>query len=89
MASGSRYRIYREKDDTLTAEQSPVMSAATCLPLPAMSLSVEAIPPIQPGLQLPGILGNGALIKFTSDGGDVDKVFRFFSDQVRQSPGDA
>jgi len=50
---------------------------------------VESVPPIQPGLKVPGILGNGALIKFTSDGGDVNKVFDFFSGQVRQSPEDA
>ena len=51
--------------------------------------AVESIPPIQPGLKMPGILGNGALIKFTSDGGDVNKVFDFFSGQLRQSPDDA
>jgi hypothetical protein len=52
-------------------------------------LSVESIPPIQPQIKLPGILGNGALIKFTSDGGDVDKVFAFFSEEIRKSPDDA
>jgi hypothetical protein len=51
--------------------------------------NMEAIPPINPDLQLPGILGNGSLIKFTSDGGDVNKVFDFFSGEVRKSPDDA
>ena len=51
--------------------------------------AAESIPPIQPGLKVPGILGNGALIKFTSDGGDVNKVLDFLSEQSRQSPDDA
>jgi hypothetical protein len=51
--------------------------------------SWESIPPIKPDLQLPGILGNGSLIKFASDGGDVNKVFDFFSGEVRKSPDDA
>jgi hypothetical protein len=50
---------------------------------------VELIPPIKSGLAVPDILGNGALIKFASDGGDVNKVFEFFSGQVRQFPEDA
>src|ERR1700683_1726899 len=50
---------------------------------------VDLIPPIKAGLPLPTILGNGALIKFASDGGDVTKVFNFFSGQVRQFPDDA
>jgi hypothetical protein len=48
----------------------------------------EAIPPILPDLRIPTILGNGALIQFASNGGDVDKVFNFFSEQARQSPKD-
>jgi hypothetical protein len=48
----------------------------------------EVIPPIEPGLKIPGILGNGALFKFGIDGGDLNKVFEFFSEQVRQSPDD-
>jgi len=50
---------------------------------------VELIPPIKPNLKLPTILGNGALIKFASGGGDLKKVFDFFSGRVRQSPEDA
>ena len=50
---------------------------------------MELIPPIQSGLKVADILGTGALIKFASDGGDVNKVFEFFSGQVRQSPDDA
>jgi hypothetical protein len=47
------------------------------------------VPAIVPGLTLPTILGNGALISFTSRGGDVDKVFAFFSGEARQKPDDA
>ncbi len=54
-----------------------------------MFTEIELIPPIKPGLKVPGILGNGALIQFTSNGGDVNKVFEFFAGQVRQAPGDA
>jgi hypothetical protein len=54
-----------------------------------MSSTADLIPRIEPGLKPPEILGNGALIKFASDGGDVGKVFDFFTEQVRQSPDDA
>ena len=50
---------------------------------------LEVIPPIEPGLKIPTILGNGALFKFGVGGGDIAKVFDFFSDKVRQSPHDA
>jgi hypothetical protein len=46
----------------------------------------EVIPPIQPGLIMPTILGNGALFKFGVKGGDLDKVFHFFEDEIRRSP---
>jgi glutathione synthase/RimK-type ligase-like ATP-grasp enzyme len=59
------------------------------LTLPDEIPEVETIPAIRSNLKLPTILGNGALIKFASDGGDVDKVFDFFSGEVRNSPGDA
>jgi len=55
----------------------------------SLDSNLESIPPIQRGLKVPTILGNGALIKFASDGGDVSKVFNFFSEQARQSPEDA
>lgn len=54
-----------------------------------MSLNSEVIPPIESGLKVPTILGNGALFKFGVDGGDLNKVFEFFSEQIRQSPDDA
>ncbi len=50
--------------------------------------STESVPPIQSDLKIPTILGNGALIQFGENGGDVDKVFHFFSEQVHQSPND-
>jgi hypothetical protein len=50
---------------------------------------MEVIPPIEPGLKVPTVLGNGALFKFGLKGGDLSKVFAFFSDQARQSPTDA
>jgi hypothetical protein len=49
----------------------------------------EAIPPIQPGLRVPTILGNGALFKFGVNGGDLDKVFHFYLEQSRKMPGEA
>jgi hypothetical protein len=48
----------------------------------------ETIPPIGPGLKVPTILGNGALIKVAHDGGDINKLFKWFSARVRQSPAD-
>jgi hypothetical protein len=50
---------------------------------------MESIPRIDPGLRPPTILGNGALIKFASDGGDVQKVVDFHAERVRQSSDDA
>jgi hypothetical protein len=47
------------------------------------------IPSIQPGLKPPTILGNGALFKFGVNGGDLNKVFDFYSGQVAKSPADA
>ncbi len=51
--------------------------------------NTETIPPVTPGLRVPEIIGTGALFKFTSDGGDVDKAFALFSEKLRQSPDDA
>src|SRR5258708_32972648 len=59
------------------------------LPIPDIFPEGELVPRIKPGSKMPDILGNGALIKFASDGGDVSKVFEFFAEQVRQSPHDA
>jgi len=50
---------------------------------------MESIPPVESGLRLPTILGNGAFIKFASDGGDVPKVVAFHAEQVRRSDDDA
>jgi hypothetical protein len=50
--------------------------------------STEIPPTIIPGLKVPNILGNGALFKFATEGGDLSKVFAFFAEQVRQSPED-
>ena len=48
----------------------------------------EPVPPIDPGLVVPNIFGNGALIKLAHDGGDVGRVFQWCSEQVRRRPGD-
>jgi len=56
--------------------------------LPDTPPQLEAIPPIEPGLKIPAILGNGALFKFGVGGGDLNKVFDFFSGKIRQSPTD-
>jgi len=60
-----------------------------CFSSPGIFPGIEVPPAIIAGLKTPTILGNGALIKFASDGGDVAKVFGFFSGQVSQSPDDA
>jgi hypothetical protein len=49
----------------------------------------ESIPPIDPQLKVPTILGNGALFKFGVGGGDLNKVIAFYQDELRQRPGDA
>ncbi|HEX4140773.1 MAG TPA: hypothetical protein VHY09_10530 [Candidatus Methylacidiphilales bacterium] len=49
----------------------------------------EPIPPIDPQLQVPTILGNGALFKFGVNGGDLDKVFSFYQEELRKRPDNA
>jgi hypothetical protein len=49
----------------------------------------ESIPPITPGLSPPIIFGNGALMKFANDGGNIDKVVESLTEKLRQSPSDA
>jgi hypothetical protein len=49
----------------------------------------ELIPPIDPRLKVPTILGNGALFKFGVNGGDLDKVLQFYEGEVRKAPGNA
>lgn len=56
---------------------------------PEKSSSTEPIPPIERGLKVPTIFGNGALISFTAKGGDVDRVFNFFSHHEGTSPKNA
>ncbi len=53
-----------------------------------ISNPIETVPPIEPGLKLPTILGTGALFKFSEGGGDVKKVFQFFASEAGKSPGD-
>ena len=48
----------------------------------------EPIPPIDPHLIVPTILGNGALFKFGVNGGDLNKVFTFYQDELRKRPDD-
>jgi len=73
-------------DSCLAQDQQPYSGN---LLHPEIFPGIEVPPAIVPGLKVPTILGNGALIKFASGGGDVNKVFQFFSDQVRQFPQDA
>ena len=61
-------------------------SPASPMPSPG---TVESIPPIDPKLKLPTILGNGALFKFGINGGDLNKVFAFYQDELRKRPDDA
>lgn len=49
----------------------------------------EPIPAIDPQLKVSTILGNGALFKFGIHGGDLDKVFRFYEEQIRKAPDEA
>jgi hypothetical protein len=51
--------------------------------------SPEVIPPIKPGLEVPTILGNGALFKFGINGGDLGKVFAFYEEGLRKAPEQA
>ena len=53
------------------------------------SESPEFIPPIDPQLKVPAILGNGALFKFGIGGGDLNKVIAFYQDELRKRPDDA
>jgi len=46
----------------------------------------ETVPPIQKDLRIPTILGNGALFKFGVNGGDLDKVFRFYETELEKTP---
>jgi hypothetical protein len=55
------------------------------MPIPA---AAEPIPPIDPKLKVPTILGNGALFKFGVNGGDLNKVFAFYEDELRKRPDD-
>jgi hypothetical protein len=52
------------------------------------SESPELIPPIDPQLKMPTILGNGALFKFGVGGGDLNKVIAFYEDELRKRPDD-
>ncbi len=49
----------------------------------------ESIPPIQVGLEVPTILGNGALFKFGVNGGDLNKVFHYYQEEIRKAPNAA
>jgi len=46
------------------------------------------IPPIDPQINVPTILGNGALFKFGIGGGDLDKVIAFYQDELCKRPDD-
>jgi hypothetical protein len=54
-----------------------------------LSASPEIIPPFDSDLKVPTVLGTGALVHFGVKGGDLTKVFDFFSGRVRQNPNDA
>jgi hypothetical protein len=49
----------------------------------------EAIPSIDPKFRPSTILGNGALFKFGIGGGDLNKVFHFYEDQIGKAPNEA
>ena len=57
--------------------------------MPSPGAAAEPIPPIDPQLKLPTILGNGALFKFGVNGGDLNKVFDFYQGEVQKKPGEA
>jgi hypothetical protein len=67
-----------------SASSSTEPSAASAGPS-----ATEPIPPIDPHLKVPTILGNGALFKFGVNGGDLDKVFSFYQDEIRKAPDEA
>ena len=65
------------------------ISSPECDHLRDVSAEVEVIPSIQPHLKVPTILGNGALFKFGVNGGDLNKVFNFYQEEIRKSPDPA
>jgi hypothetical protein len=49
----------------------------------------DVIPTINSKLQVPTILGNGALFNFGVNGGDLAKVSLFYEEELRKKPGEA